>query len=542
MKIDGYLPCESYSGHVPSDGFSKFTDNGEFYFSMLAQDGSVLLRSEGYTNEPGRDNGIQSVKNNRELKERYKIVQADGQWYVSLVAGNRQEIARSCGYASEADLYARWGFLKEGSSDDFAWNIKPAPVAALADTTKKASDGVDDDYLVCSEYRDRIADSKSTKYPGFITFQHKNGEYYFALLDNDGDIHLRSEGYTTESARDNGIESVMKNKEIPERFSTEERRGFHFLVLKAGNRQEIARSCPYKSGAEAEGRKGKLGAAALAAAGTAAAATIATPDPTPKVEEVKPAYVAPSADYSKKVEAEPAAAAYTDSDSGGGFGRWLPWLLGALLLGGLLWWLMKGCNKPAADAGVAADTTAIVSDSSTVDGTAVAADTTSATVADSAAEASAPVAAAAGTCNCSGNADAMWNKPEGTPKKLPRLGTNPEFARYGDLHAMNNASFLSFLKERAGKSSVDGAFLDRIAKGIGYNSFADVPESAISEVTFDKGTYGNLGWGAAHNTGFDELPDNERDRKAFKITGNGACSIHFMKTCGNHFVPFNQCN
>ncbi len=141
-----------------------------------------------------------------------------------------------------------------------------------------------------------------------------------------------------------------------------------------------------------------------------------------------------------------------------------------------------------------------------------------------------------------GNADAMWNKPEGTPKKLPRLGTNPEFARYGDLHAMNNASFLSFLKERAGKSSVDGAFLDRIAKGIGYNSFADVPESAISEVTFDKGTYGNLGWGAAHNTGFDELPDNERDRKAFKITGNGACSIHFMKTCGNHFVPFNQCN
>jgi uncharacterized protein YegP (UPF0339 family) len=505
MEIDGYLPCESYEGHTdsPGEGFITFIGNdAENYFAMVAKDGSVLLRSEGYPTTAARDNGLASVQKNREIKERYKIEQEDGQWYVTLKAGNHQEIARSCPFASEADALARFSFLKEGSTADFAWNIAPvAAVAAIAasDVSKK-SENVEDDYLVCGEYRDRIADSKLAGSPDFVAFQHKNGKYYFGVLNAAGELRLRSEGYPTVAARDNGIASVKKNIDIKERWSKEENRGFYFEVLKAGNHQEIARSCPYKTAAEIDA---KPFAAAAAVAAVAAATTVET-----KKEE----YRAPVADT------------YVAEETSGGIGKWLPWLIGALLLGGLLWWMLKGCEKPKVEAPV---------ETIQVDTTAVA-DTTVA----------APVVAATGTCSCSGNTESVFNLPtDKVAKKLPRLGTNPEFARYGDIHKMTGAQFLELLKSRAAKSSVDKAFLDRITKAMGYsNGIADVTEANISETIFPLGTKGNLGWGAAHNTAYDELPDNERDRMAFKVAGNGACSIYFMKTCGNHMVPTTNCN
>jgi uncharacterized protein YegP (UPF0339 family) len=536
MEIDGYLPCESYSGHKdsPSEGFVTFTDEkGENYFAMVGKDGSVLLRSEGYPTVAARDNGLASVQKNREIKERYKIVEEDGQWYVALKAGNHQEIARSCGYASEADALARFSFLKEGSTDDFTWNLAPVAAAvgakALADAGSK-SDNEEDDYLVCGEYRDRIADSKLDDGSGFIAFQHKNGKYYFGVLDAKGDLQLRSEGYPTVGARDNGIASVKKNIGIDGRWSTEEKHGFHFNILKAGNGQEIARSCPYKDAQEAGG---KLAGAALAAAGTVAAAAstfTAKAEPEPIVKKVDVVAPTPVPAPAPAPIAESFAAA---EETSGGIGKWLPWLLGALLLGGLLWWLMKGCNKPAADVAVA-DTTAVMADTTS----AVAADTAKATE-----ETVAPVATT-GSCNCTSNAESIFNIPtDKLAKKLPRLGTNPEFARYGNIHKMSGAQFLQLLKGRAAKSDVDKAFLDRVTKAMGYsNGISDVSDANISEHTFPVGTKGNLGWGAAHNTAYDELPDAERDRVAFKIAGNGGCAIYFMKTCGNHMVPSTNCD
>ncbi len=525
MEIDGYLACESYAGHKesPSDGFTTFTDEkGENYFAMVGKDGSVLLRSEGYPTVLARDNGMASVQKNREIKERYKIVEDGGQWYVALKAANHQEIARSCGYGSEADALARFSFLKEGSTDDFTWNIAPVAVAAAvtgsADATGK-SENVEDDYLVCSDYRDRIADSKLTDGSGFIAFQHANGKYYFGVLDGKGDLQLRSEGYPTTTARDNGIESVKKNIGIDSRWSTEEKRGFHFNILKAGNGQEIARSCPYKDAAEAGT---KTPAAALAAVGAVAAAAS-----TLKAEPVKE-MVAPIVEKVKA--AAPIAETYVAEETGGGIGKWLPWLLGALAIGGLLWYLMKGCNKPAAEATIA-DTTAVMADTTTSE---IVTDTTTAVVA----------ATTTGACNCTGNAEGIFNIPtDKVAKKLPRLGTNPEFARYGNIHKMNNAQFLDLLKSRAEKSDVDKAFLDRVTKAMGYvNGISDVSASSVSDHNFPIGTKGNLGWGAAHNTAYDELPDNERDREAFKIAGNGGCAIYFMKTCGNHMVPSTNCD
>ena len=648
---DDYLVCSEYRERITDSKSETNPDfitfqhqNSKYYFALLNSAGDLYLRSEGYPTTAARDNGIQSVIKNSVIQERYGLEEKLGFHFLTLKAGNHQEIARSCPFSTADEATAR-------RTNFFA---PPVAVVELAETKTAVSENEEDDYLVCGEYRERIADSRSDKYPNFITFQHQNGKYYFALLDDAGDLHLRSEGYPTTAARDNGIESVIKNSLIEERYSTEEKRGFQFLILKAGNHKEIARSCPYRSTDEAAGRK--VGLAGLALAGLAAAAVIpaaAVAAPVAEVavpvvekdkgdnyltcneyknhkindkqnnvaffkhkngqfyfvvynkngsvrlrsegfgksqdrdQELKgvlknindetkytiiekegltmkvlkdasgkeiarscpekgaaslaglatggaiaAAALAGAAVMSSDANAAPAKVAAAPSvraaapiveevaETSGGLPKWLLWLLLAALLGLLAWWLLKGCEKPKTTA-AAIDTTSVKIDTVL---------------------AAAPVAAAS-VCNCSGNAESIFNIPAGkVAKKLARLGTNPEFARYGKLHGKTPAEFLAFLKGRYTTSAVDKAFLDRITKAMGYtNGFGDLTEAAITEQTLPIGTKGNLGWGAAHNTGYDELPDAEIDRQAFKIASNGGCDLYFMKTCGNHMFPDSNC-
>jgi uncharacterized protein YegP (UPF0339 family) len=235
--IENYLACEVYAGHTSSDvvGFVKFTnaDNGQFLFAMVSPDGDVLMRSEEYTTEAARDNGIASVQRNQDIPERYSVIEEDGSWYICLKAGNHQEIARSCAFDSEAA--ARAGVAQRESSSLVPKTVE-APAAAA----------VIEDYLPCDGYANQ---AKSDKHEGFTTFQDATTQlYYFAYTDKSGSVVLRSEGYTSAAGRDNGIESVIRNRDIQERWVQKvDDDGTHYVSLIAGNRQEIARTCPFES-------------------------------------------------------------------------------------------------------------------------------------------------------------------------------------------------------------------------------------------------------------------------------------------------------
>lgn len=228
LNEDEYLDCEAYKNHeeTPVEGFRTFKTDDEYYFAMLDSKGEVLLRSEGYPTTGARDNGLASVQKNRELNERYSFVEDDGEHFVILKAGNHKEIARSCPYKSNAAATAAFGFLS--GTGAFPW-------LALKNRNE-------DEYLDCDAYKNH----DETPAEGFRTFK-TDGEYYFAMLDRQGEVLLRSEGYPTVGARDNGLASVQKNREIRERYNTVEENGEHFVVLKAGNHKEIARSCPYEN-------------------------------------------------------------------------------------------------------------------------------------------------------------------------------------------------------------------------------------------------------------------------------------------------------
>lgn len=83
----------------------------------------------------------------------------------------------------------------------------------------------------------------------FETFKsEKSGEFYFNLKAGNGQVILSSEGYTTASARDNGIESVRKNSQDDKRFERKEsKKGEPFFTLNSTNGQIIGKSEMYSS-------------------------------------------------------------------------------------------------------------------------------------------------------------------------------------------------------------------------------------------------------------------------------------------------------
>ena len=81
--------------------------NGEFQFNLKATNGQVILTSEGYTTKAACLNGIESVRKNGPVEERYEIkVAKNGKPFFNLKATNGQVIGSSQMYASERTMKA----------------------------------------------------------------------------------------------------------------------------------------------------------------------------------------------------------------------------------------------------------------------------------------------------------------------------------------------------------------------------------------------------------------------------------------------------
>ena len=90
-------------------GHPKFTvksgKDGKLYFNLTAKNGQVILSSQGYASKSGCDNGIDSVKTNSQVDERFERKEAkDGQHYFALTAANNQTIGKSEMYTSKSSM------------------------------------------------------------------------------------------------------------------------------------------------------------------------------------------------------------------------------------------------------------------------------------------------------------------------------------------------------------------------------------------------------------------------------------------------------
>jgi outer membrane protein OmpA-like peptidoglycan-associated protein len=207
---------------------------------------------------------------------------------------------------------------------------------------------VQDDYLDCGAYQSHI-NNKSAAHKGFITFTESNGDHFFAWVNGD-EIILRSEAYPNAEKMERGIAAILKNCDLPERYSVIEESGQYLLLLwgggnhqkHTGNREqhsEIGRSCPHPSRAalnallQFKGSDFANQVVPMAAGYTApvAAAAAVVPEIAKPVQEPVRAVAAPVS-YA------------AETSSGSSSMGWLKWLLPLLLIAaGIFFW--KSCDK-----------------------------------------------------------------------------------------------------------------------------------------------------------------------------------------------------
>lgn len=84
--------------------FELYVDNaGEYRFRLKAGNGEKILASEGYTTKAACKNGIDSVKENAVVHERFeKKETVAGKYMFNLKAANHQVIGTSQPYATVA--------------------------------------------------------------------------------------------------------------------------------------------------------------------------------------------------------------------------------------------------------------------------------------------------------------------------------------------------------------------------------------------------------------------------------------------------------
>ena len=209
--------------------------NDKHYFTFKDKDGKTIFLNadvRGFETQEEAQAIVNEIMKYGPYEVNYDGKMArNGKYYFYLKGEEGKNLAKSFFYNSEEDMQASVGLL-------LGTELQLAAVIA-------ASNKVVDDYLECKTYHGEA---------GFHRFSH-NGEHYFSYNDGDGETVLRSEGYTTEAARENGIGSVISNASLDERWKTGTALDgrYHFFSLKAGNHQEIARSCYYTSEEEMNG-------------------------------------------------------------------------------------------------------------------------------------------------------------------------------------------------------------------------------------------------------------------------------------------------
>jgi outer membrane protein OmpA-like peptidoglycan-associated protein/uncharacterized protein YegP (UPF0339 family) len=246
MQHEDYLPSVAYEGKPAhaEKGFVAFQDEKTqlYFFALTDADGKILLKSEGYPQITSRENGIQSVIKNRANKDFYSIKRSDdGKFYLSLRAGNHREIARSSSFETDNEAFLLIPFTTGEKVRTLIRASAAMLVSPETDKKERVNHKEDDDYLSVKEYAGH-PNVGQQGFAGLVPFRHANGQYYFAWYDDDGNVLMRSEGYPTAAARDNGMASVAKNRDLEERYGVEPKLNRYFTFLKAGNHQEIARS------------------------------------------------------------------------------------------------------------------------------------------------------------------------------------------------------------------------------------------------------------------------------------------------------------
>lgn len=87
---------------MPAQFILKKSNGDQFHFNLTAENNEVILSSESYKSKDGALRGIESVRTNSQVDDRYEPrTSNDGKYYFVLKAANNEVIGTSEMYNSE---------------------------------------------------------------------------------------------------------------------------------------------------------------------------------------------------------------------------------------------------------------------------------------------------------------------------------------------------------------------------------------------------------------------------------------------------------
>jgi len=558
-KQDDYLGLSKYENHPASKenpNFSTFTHDDEHYFAMLDKKGAVALRSEGYSSEKSRDNGIESVMKNKGLEERWSITEAMNHFFLSLKAGNHQEIGKSGSFKTKAEAESYLSFLlgKGGAAPSDAGAPKKSEGGHSAGYAEALAKSGFVAGKIISEKRNVIGETRNTDgnfSAGYAAALAASGIVAGKIISEKRNAIGETRNQIKETRNDKGV--IARNLIGEKRNPIGETK--NLINTTRSSRADVYLPCPdylghnvvdkknnvaffKKNGNEYFAIYNKDGSVRLRSEGFKNAADrdvelkqalslmgdkknyktvsrgrytldllrnkdgreVARTCLTGKAMIAQAASIALMSKLGHEDEPEPIPASR-------GLGLWP---LAMLLLLPLIFLLGKCTPTPI----IGPPPLPIV--------------------------APAPVVAPVITCDCSKLTHPIFKLPAGAPPKATTvLGRAPE---YGNSHHLDAPGFYNKLKTKFASSQMEKDFLNGIFKQMGYeNGFSDATADLFKEVEVPYGVDGNLGTKVTHKTVYRKLNTSKKDRQAFRIKAKNACDFHFMKTCGNHFFHKGIC-
>ena len=216
-------------------GFESFqnTRDGRYYFHFNDAQGEALLYSRGFGDASQRNKRLRAVMAGGATEQRYERREENGSHFFILKGRNGQEIARSRAFLTSGAMEASLAWL---------WLEMPRQAEQVtSQTTARKGSGSRKGLF-------NLALASLTGLAGFEMLRNAaDRRHYFLFNGEDGRPLLFSQGYKTGAGRDQGVRSLIRLGANPARYEAAEEGGRHHFAIRAGNRQEIARSGDFGS-------------------------------------------------------------------------------------------------------------------------------------------------------------------------------------------------------------------------------------------------------------------------------------------------------
>ncbi len=234
--------------------FFQKEKGGSYFFNLRSNDGSDMFTSLGFPTlsecEEGLNQALKSIHN----ESKFKLDQSDDKkFYYDLLSDSGNSLGSSVKFSSEG---AREFAIKKMLS------ISPAEIEIISLT------GASSKLSSVSSNGSKEFVTGSFNGHDFVGYQSAKDNKYYFNFSRDGEVILTSEAYNSQSACENGIQSVIQNSVDPDKYEINEAKdGRYYFNLKAGNGQIIGRSKMFKT-------REQIGGAAAFLAGATAGANV----------------------------------------------------------------------------------------------------------------------------------------------------------------------------------------------------------------------------------------------------------------------------